>query len=386
MKFFRMVLCAALMCGGFVASAQVQPAVQPVSPGVPGVPPVAPAGQFAAPSPQDTQAQRQIIQPGNNAPMWRTVKSGTQNYASIPDREAGVLIQPKAQFPGQARATTAGEAWRQYRNGPVTIYGGWVLLIVAAAILAFYLIRGTVRLKTPPTGRLIERFTPLERTAHWSMAISFVILGVTGLMMLFGKYVVLPVLGHAIFGFLTYIGKTVHNFIGPFFAASVLVSFVIFVKDNFPGKYDLPWLLKGGGMLGGEHVHAPRFNGGEKLWFWGGMVFLGIVVSVSGFFLDLLVPGFNATRGNMQVAHLVHAIGAVLFVMGSFGHIYLGTIGMQGAYRAMRDGWVDETWAAEHHDIWLADIKAGRVPAVRTPTAEIRNDARTPLARDAALR
>lgn len=377
MKIFHASLLALLLAGSALAQ---QPAAAPAA-----AKPFAATQPAPAPTAQDTEAQRQISQPGNNAPLWRTVKSGQHNTVSIPDREAAVLIQPNAQFPGQVRATTAGEAWRQYRNGPVTVYGGWAVLIVALAILAFYLIRGTIRLKTPPTGRLIERFTSLERTVHWSMAISFVTLAVTGLLMLFGKYVLLPIFGLSIFGFITYVGKTIHNFVGPFFAACVIAAFVIFVKDNFPGKYDWQWIRKGGGMLGGEHVHAPRFNAGEKLWFWGGMVFLGVIVSVSGFFLDLLVPGFNATRGNMQVAHLVHAIGAVLFVMGSFGHIYIGTIGMQGAYRAMRTGWVDEAWAAEHHDLWLADIKAGKVPAVRTPVSEVRSDLR-PLTSEAGLR
>ena len=385
MKSIRAILGAALIAACLGAVAQTRPS-PPVAPSASASDPAQarPVAAVPAPTPQDTQAQRQIAQPGNNAPVWRTVVSGKENFASIPDREAGVLIQPRAQFLGQARATTAGEAWRQYRNGPVTVYGGWAVVIVALAILAFYLIRGTVLLKRPLTGRLIERFTSLERTAHWTMAITFVILGVTGLMMLFGKYIVLPLLG-----FITYVGKTVHNFIGPFFAASVIVSFLIFVKDTFPQRGDLQWILKGGGLLGGEHPPAHRLNAGEKLWFWGGMVFLGVIVSVSGFFLDLLVPGFNATRGNMQSAHLVHAIGAVLFVIGSFGHIYIGTIGMQGAYKAMRTGWVDEEWAAEHHNLWLADIKAGRVPAVRTPRSGLRGGVEgdlRPLTPEAGLR
>ncbi|MET0961581.1 MAG: formate dehydrogenase subunit gamma [Noviherbaspirillum sp.] len=351
----------------------------PVPPGgiVVATPPQSPPGISSAPSPgfpgvesddilKQNQAQRSEVQPGNAAPTWRVVKEGVNNYSSLPALESGVLIQPKAQFPGQARATTAGEAWRQYRNGPLTTYGGWLLLLALVGLTVIYFAAGKIRMKAAMTGRLIERFTSFERIVHWTVAITFVMLAFTGLALLFGKYVVLPLFGHTLFGWIAYAGKNIHNFVGPVFAVSLLVMFVTFVKDNLPTLTDLQWLGRLGGLLGKGHAHAGRFNGGEKVWFWLGVVLLGLIVSASGFVLDMLVPGVLYTRGNMQVAHLVHLVGAVLVSAMSLGHIYLGTIGMEGAYAAMRHGYVDDTWAREHHDLWYDDVASGKVPRVRS--------------------
>lgn len=315
---------------------------------------------------KQNQAERTKVQPGNLAPTFREIKEGGRNYSSLPAPEAGVLIQPKAQFFGQARATTAGEAWREYRNGPLTKIGGWLLIVAVLGIAAMYFIRGPIKLKEGRTGRLIERFTSVERLAHWIMAISFLILAATGITMLFGKYVVLPVFGHTLFGLLAYLCKSIHNFVGPVFTVSTVAVFVIYVKDNLPEASDLKWLIRAGGAIGKGHVSAGRFNAGEKLWFWGGVVALGLVVSASGFVLDMLFPGIEYTRGNMQIANAIHLAGAVLFASMSLAHIYIGTIGMEGAYEAMRTGYVDDTWAKEHHDLWYDDVKSGKVPRVRT--------------------
>lgn len=315
---------------------------------------------------KQNQAERTRDQPGNLAPTWRQVKQGTPNYVSLPYPEAGVLIQPKAQFPGQSHATTAGEAWRQYRNGPLMQIGGWILIVTMLVIAAMYLLKGPIKLRHPRTGRLIERFTPTERMVHWTVAISFVILMLSGLTMMFGKFVLMPIIGHTLFGYLTYALKTVHNFVGPLFSISLIVMFITYVRDNFPIAADIKWLFTLGGAIGKGHPHAGRFNAGEKLWFWGGVVLMGIIVSASGFVLNRIVPSLDYTRAMMQVANIVHIVAAVLVMAAALGHIYLGTIGMEGAYRAMRDGYVDDEWAVEHHDLWYDDIQHGRVPRVRT--------------------
>jgi formate dehydrogenase subunit gamma len=312
------------------------------------------------------QAERSVTQPGNMAPVFRAVKEGGTHYSSLPALESGVLIQPKAQFIGQARATTAGEAWRQYRNGPLTNIGGWLLIIAPLALLAFYLTVGQIKLKGALTGRLIERFTSIERLAHWTMAISFITLAISGVIMLFGKYVLLPVFGHSLFGWLAYGLKNVHNFVGPLFTLSIIVFFIMFVKSNLPHKSDLQWIARAGGAIGKGHVSSGRFNAGEKMWFWGGMVVLGLIVSASGLVLDMLVPGILYTRGNMQLASVIHIIGAVMVAAASMAHIYIGTIGMQGAYSAMRTGYVDDAWAKEHHDLWYQDVVDGKVARIRT--------------------
>lgn len=313
---------------------------------------------------EQNQAERSQVQPGNMAPVYRQIKEGTNNYSSLPALESGVLIQPKAQFPGQARATTAGEAWRLYRNGPLTLYGGWLIIVAVLGIAAFYFAFGSIKLKEPRTGRLIERFTSIERITHWTVAISFLTLALTGLAMLFGKYVVLPVFGHTLFGWIAYACKNIHNFVGPLFTVGLIVMFAIFIRDNFPARSDIDWIKKLGGARG--HASAGRFNAGEKLWFWGGVVFLGMIVSASGFVLDMLVPGILYTRGNMQIANVIHLVAAVLIFSASLAHIYMGTLGMEGAYDAMRTGYVDDAWAKEHHDIWYDDIQSGKVPRTRS--------------------
>jgi formate dehydrogenase subunit gamma len=316
---------------------------------------------------KQNQAERTRDQPGNNAPVWRKVVSGEANYSSLPYPESGVLIQPKAQYPGQPMPVTAGEAWRRFRNGPMIGIGGWIILGVIAILTAMYLVKGQIKVHSPPTGRKIQRFTPAERFVHWTTAITFVLLAGSGLCMMFGKFLLMPVIGHALFGYLTYALKTIHNFVGPLFTLSVVATFIMFVKDNFPIAADARWLAELGGMFGKGHAPAGRFNAGEKLWFWGGVTFLGLAASASGFVLDKLVPNLEYTRFLMQGANLLHMSATALMMAFALGHIYLGTIGMQGAYKAMREGYVDDAWAREHHDIWYQQVVEGKVPRIRAP-------------------
>lgn len=317
---------------------------------------------------KQSNGERAKVQPGNNAPMWRQVGEGVTGYSSLPKSEApeaGNLIQPFVQYPG-SRLTNAGEAWRQVRNNWIIPYGGSLFVIVLLAIAIFYYSKGSIKTHGVDTGRKIERFTPFERAAHWSNAIAFSILAISGLMMAFGKFFLLPVMGGALFGWLTWVLKTMHNFAGPLFAVSLVIVFFTFLRDNWPQKGDLRWLAKGGGLITGDEPPSNRFNAGEKLIFWGGVFFLGIVVVSSGFVLDKLLPGLVYERSTMQIAHMVHAVATVLMMCMFLGHIYLGTIGMQGAYKAMRTGYVDETWAKEHHEYWYDDVKAGSIPTQRS--------------------
>ena len=314
---------------------------------------------------KQTNGERAQVQPGNNAPMWRQVGAGATGYSSLPTPEAGNLIQPFVQYPG-SRLTNAGEAWRQVRNNWIIPYGAAVLLIVLGAIAVFYWRKGSLPLHGAETGRKIERFTPLERSAHWANAIAFCILAVSGLVMAFGKFVILPVVGATLFGWLTFALKNAHNFAGPVFAVSLVVVIITFARDNLPRAEDLRWLVHGGGLFGGKEIASHRFNAGEKVLFWAGVFLLGLVVVGSGLVLDKLLPSLVYERGTMQIAHMVHAVATVLMMAMFIGHIYMGTIGMQGAYQAMRTGYVDETWAKEHHELWLDDIQNGKIPAQRS--------------------
>lgn len=321
-----------------------------------------------------TNGERARVQPGNNAPMWRAVGGGVTGYSSLPKSEApeaGNLIQPMVQYPG-SRFTSAGEAWRQVRNHWLLPYGAALLGIVVLALGIFFFVKGPLGHREPEgVARPIERFTPFERAAHWINATAFVLLAVSGLTMAFGKYFLLPVLGLHLSGWLTYALKTVHNFVGPLFAVSLLVIILTFVKDNIANWSDFNWLIKLGGMFSNEQVPSHRFNAGEKGIFWWAVTFPGIVVVGSGLVLDHLIPGMQYLRGDMQIAHMIHLAAGLIMMALILGHIYMGTVGMHGAFNAMKTGYVSEQWANEHHQLWYQDIVAGKIPAQRSnPPAE----------------
>jgi formate dehydrogenase subunit gamma len=322
---------------------------------------------------KQSNAERNKVQPGNNAPIWRLAGQGAEGYSSLPKREApeaGYLMQGVTQYPG-SRLTNAGEAWRQVRNQWIIPYGGSLLVILALAIGLFYWRKGPLGADTPETGKAIERFTYFERAAHWANAIAFCTLAISGIVMAFGRFFVQPVVGNTLFGWLAYALKNAHNFMGPLFAVSLAVVFFTFARDNMPSKDDVQWLLKGGGLFGSHEVPSHRFNAGEKVVFWGGVFTLGLIVVASGLVLDKLVPGLLYVRETMQISHMVHASAALLMMAMFMGHIYIGTIGMKGAYKGMKTGYVDETWAKEHHELWANDIAAGKIPAQRTPPAVV---------------
>jgi len=320
------------------------------------------------PQPTDSNAQRARSQPLNNAPFWRGVHDsgnvpGTVNNLQLGER--GVLIQPITSYPG-TRATTAGEAWRQLRNWWIIPLGGLIVLFVVAAVGGYYWWKGPIGGHGRHTGRVIERFTYFERVVHWSTAITFTILAVSGAVMSFGKFLLLPIIGGQLFGWLTWALKTLHNVVGPLFAISAVVMFVSYLPSNLPSRDDLRWLARVGGMLGGDHPPSGRFNAGEKIVFWGGLFVLATFVIASGFVLYKIVPGLELTRSGMQVAHIVHAVASMFIIAMFIGHAYMGTIGVTGSWRAMKTGYVDEGWAEEHHKLWADDIAAGKVPAQRT--------------------
>jgi formate dehydrogenase subunit gamma len=325
----------------------------------------------AEPQPNETNARRAITQPGNNAPFWRGVRDSGKRPGTVNNLqmgELGVLIQPFTAYPG-TRTATAGEAWRQIRNGWIVPYGGALLVIVVLAMGLFYWRRGPIGHATNTGNRFIERFTYFERAAHWSNAIAFCVLAISGLVMAFGKFSLLPLTGGLLFGWLTWFLKTAHNFFGPLFAVSLVIVFFTFLRSNWPARGDLTWLLKGGGLFGGEDPPSGRFNFGEKVVFWGGVFLLGSIVVGSGLVLDKLVPGLLYVRDDMQLAQIIHSVAAVFIMVVFLGHIYIGSIGMRGSYSAMKTGYVDEHWAEEHHKLWYEDIRAGRIPAERTVPA-----------------
>jgi formate dehydrogenase subunit gamma len=293
-----------------------------------------------------TQQQiQQQNQPFNNQPVWSEIRSGQPQYTSIPGRETNVLIQ------------ATGQTWRAVRV-PVATVGGFLFAFAIAVLAVFYLWRGPIRVRGAPTGRTIERFTLVERAVHWTVAITFTTLAVTGLILTFGKNVLLPIIGYTLFSVLATLSKYLHNFVGPVLAIALPIMIVLFMHSNVFKKYDWYWLKKAGGMISGEHVPSGKANAGQKILFWLMVVLGGLVLVVTGLILDF--PNFNQTRATMQAANVVHMVVGVLVSCLLAGHIYLGTIGMKGAWQAMTTGYVDETWAREHHEYWYNEVKSGR--------------------------
>lgn len=356
-------------------SANGAPAVQSVN-----IQDVQPEASANAGYLQQNNGERARVQPGNNAPMWRQVGQGVAGYSSLPVTqapEAGVLVQPMAHYPG-ARFTNAGEAWRQVRNQWILPYGGSLILIALLACGILFMTKGRMGQDHASAGsRMIERFTPFERAAHWTNAAAFCTLALSGVVMAFGKFFVLPVLGTALTGWLSYALKTLHNFVGPLFAVSLLIVILTFVKDNIANAADFNWLSKAGGMFSKEQVPSHRFNAGEKGMFWWGVTVPGVVVVGSGLVLDQLIPGVGQLRSQMQVAHMIHAVCAIWMICLIIGHIYMGTAGVRGAHSGMKSGHVPEGWAREHHELWLNDINAGKIPAQRSAAAN--SSAKTPV-------
>jgi formate dehydrogenase subunit gamma len=263
----------------------------------------------------------------------------------IPDKKASLLIQP------------AGRTW-DYFHEVLLHWGGAIVILGTIVFLGLaYLIIGRIRIAEGRSGKKILRFQAFERFSHWLTAVSFVVLGLTGLNITFGKILLLPVVGPDTFSDISQAAKYVHNFTSFSFVVGLVLITLIFFRDNVFGKVDLEWLKEGGGFIKNKHAPAGRFNLGEKLVYWLSVV-AGVVVSVSGFLL--LFPFFGTDIADMQLAQVVHAVVAVLFVALILAHIYIGTLGMEGAFEAMGTGEVDLNWAKEHHDLWLAQQLANQ--------------------------
>ena len=299
----------------------------------------------------------------SDSDLWRTLRGGFQGKVSFTDKQKGVAIQSE------------GDNWRNVRNGPLSVYGGWLMLAVIVVLVLFRLVRGQIKIDDGPAGRTIERFNALERATHWLTASSFIVLALTGLNVLYGRYVLKPVLGADVFASLTYYGKITHNYIAFAFMLGIAMMFVMWVRHNIFDGTDLKWIAKGGGMFSkGVHPPAKRFNFGQKVIFW--VVILGgLTLSISG--LALIFPyqitpwggtfaimnifGFGlptdlAPLQEMQLSVLWHGLTALVMIAIIIAHIYIGTpVGMEGAIGAVGSGQVDVNWAKEHHSLWAAE-------------------------------
>ena len=323
------VLAAVLSLVAGIAFAQ-SPAVNPAE-----------AGQATA------EQKREATQPLNNAPVWREIRSGEPQITTVTGREANTLIQSQ------------GQTWRAARV-PLVFGGGVLFALALAGLGGFYLWRGEMSAEHRAGDRYIERFSPADRYAHWLLAIVWVTLAITGLIISLGKSVLLPLIGYTLFSWLAILSKNIHNFIGPILIIAVPWTFARFIRDNGIGVDDFRWFVNIVGYFKGHEYPSRRFNAGEKTVFWLVLTLGSTVLIVTG--LVLVFPNFGQTRATMQWTNLIHMTVAYLSIALACVHIYLGTIGMEGAYRAMRHGYVTESWAKHHHLRWYEEVVADEAP------------------------
>jgi formate dehydrogenase subunit gamma len=256
---------------------------------------------------------------------------------TIPDQKACTIEQP------------AGRDWRHFHEVTLRWIGAISIIGMLVLLVGFYLLRGMVRLESGRSGRVLVRFSALERLLHWMTATCFIILAISGLNITFGKPLLLPLMGPEAFTSWSQWAKYAHNYLSFPFTLGVAAIFLMWIPWNMPSKLDVQWIKEGGGIIGHKHPPADRFNAGQKMVYWL-QILAGGALAVTGYLL--MFPFYGTDIANMQLAEIIHGITAVLFVAIMLGHIYIGTIGMEGAFEGMWDGTVDVNWAKEHHSLW----------------------------------
>jgi formate dehydrogenase subunit gamma len=262
---------------------------------------------------------------------------------SIPDGNAGYLIKPE------------NKLWAALQGDFLHTLSIWAVIGMVALLALFYLVRGKIRVDSGLSGRKILRFNTIERFAHWTLASTFIILALTGLNLIIGKTVILPLVGETAFGTVSQWGKVAHNFLAWPFMVSLVLIVVLWIVHNIPNKVDAQWIAQGGGLLKkGVHPPAKKFNAGQKLIFWS-VVVGGAALSYTGYML--LFPANAGSFADWQFYQTVHALVAAALSAIIIAHIYIGSVGMEGAFDAMGSGEVDENWAKEHHSLWVDEVK-----------------------------
>jgi formate dehydrogenase subunit gamma len=275
---------------------------------------------------------------------------------TIPDQNAGYLIKPD------------NKIWAALQGDTLHQISIWAVIGMVVLLTLFYVIRGKIRVDGGLSGRKILRFNTLERFAHWTLASTFIILALSGLNLIIGKTVILPLLGENAFGTLSAWGKIAHNYLAwPFMVALVMVL-LLWVVHNIPNRLDVEWLKQGGGLVKkGVHPPAKKFNAGQKIIFWA-VIAGGAALSYTG--VMLLFPAVAGTPADWQFFQTIHALTAAVLSAIIIAHIYIGSVGMEGAFDAMGTGEVDENWAKEHHSLWVEEVKGAKASEGRTQPAE----------------
>ena len=310
------------------------------------------------------------------ANYWRAVREGQPgsgaggtSYSSVTGRPMPGSDALWLNREADSLIGGGGQNWRQIRNRVIAVYGGWILFGLIVVMLHFYAIRGKIKLEDGRSGERILRWTAWERFVHWTTAASFLVLAVTGLSLLFGRSILIPIMGPEGFAVWAAVAMYVHELVGPWiFTPAVALLLSTWLIHNLPEKGDLEWWLKGGGIIGKSHPSSGRVNSGEKLWFWF-IATVGVACIVTGVILAFPIE-WEQTRSTMQLSSVIHGAAALLWIGFWMGHAYIGTIGTEGALEGMTTGYVDANWAKQHHDRWYEQVADTAEPAPEKPAGD----------------
>lgn len=305
-----------------------------------------PLTALVIPASQAQESGQQADDKSNpRADYWREVRKGDAGYSAVTGQETDVLIQSQ------------GQTWRELRDGPVLHLGLWGVGSILVVLAIYHLMTGGYKLQGR-TGRKILRWPGIDRFIHWYTAVLFLVLAITGLSLLWGRTLLIPIMGKEAFAAWANMSKLIHDYLSLFFTAGLLVMLIKWFHHNIWKAYDFKWLVSGGGYLGGSgHPPAGFANAGEKLLFYT-LIFAGGAMVVSG--LYLLFPNWGTERAGMQLANVIHGASSLICFMFICLHIYLATIGSEGALEGMVHGEVDEQYAKQHHPLWYDEIMKGK--------------------------
>ncbi len=284
----------------------------------------------------------------NEAQVWSQFQAGETGYTAS-----------KGEFHNQAintydmRVFELREVWLAPALG-LALFGMIIIFVL------FIKVNGISKLHHGFSGKMVFRWSKFDLFIHWLGAIPCLILILTGLVILAGRFFLQPYVGEGFWASLVYASKHVHDYMAiPFMFGWALMT-VLWAKNQLPKMYDVKWFMVVGGYINfgpfkGKHPDAGFANAGEKMWFWAFALF-GLVISASG--MLLLFPNlFEPSRTLSLIALVLHSVSAIIICAFSIVHIFMATVMSEGGMECMISGYCDENWATQHHNLWFDEIK-----------------------------
>jgi formate dehydrogenase subunit gamma len=296
----------------------------------------------------EQSSQQQAKSMTSDADLWRAIKAGESGYSTYKGVDADILIN------------VAGNEGKILRNTYLKPLLGLAFVGVFIAFLIFYFVNGPSTLSKGFSGKMVFRWSKADLWLHWIMAVSCLIMMLTGLVIMLGRHFLAPYVGDDIWAGIIAFSKFSHDWSSPIFMVSWLACVIKWMPLQTVKLYDLKWFLVVGGYINfgpfkGKHPDSGFANAGEKMWFWSLAIF-GLCISVTG--IMLVFPTLDLPRIWSMLALLIHGVSAVIIVAFTIVHIWMATVLSEGGMECMVSGYCDENWASQHHNLWYDEIKA----------------------------